>query len=124
LPASWARRLSPTGGRHHRSWWPRTGGRATPSCGRARRRGARCRRGARGGRGSRGGGGTTSSGGRELAVGPRPAAVEQVAEGLGAVGGRRGGRGSGGGGGVVIVGGEAEVAEVVHDAVTRRERRG
>ena len=35
------------------------------------------------------------AGGRELAVGPRPAAVEQVAEALSAVGGR-GRRGSGG----------------------------
>lgn len=55
------------------------------------------------------------AGRRELAVWPRPAAVEQVAEALGAVG-RSGGRGSGGGG-IVVVGGEAEVAEAVDDAV-------
>jgi hypothetical protein len=62
--------------------------------------------------------------GRELVVGPRPAAVEQVAEAFGAVRGC-GGRGSGGGGGgrgVVFVGGEAEVAEAVDDAVYGRGR--
>lgn len=66
--------------------------------------------------------GVVEAGGRELAVGPRPATVEQVAEALGAVGRRRGGRGSGCGGGVVVVGGEPEVAEAVDDAVYGRGR--
>lgn len=73
--------------------------------------------------------GLVEAGGGELAVGARPAAVEQVAEALVAVEGSSG-RGRGGGG-LVVVGGEAEVSEAVDDAVDgggrgggRRERGG
>lgn len=66
--------------------------------------------------------GLVEAGGGELLVGARPAAVEQVAEALVAVG-RRGGRG-GGGGGLVVVAGEAEVAEAVDDSVDGGGRGG
>jgi hypothetical protein len=51
------------------------------------------------------GGRHVESGWRELAVGPRPIVVEQVAKAFGAVegGGGGNGRGSGGGGGGVVI---------------------